>query len=90
MARDLRHSSERLANILNLSPFPGQTEELKRFLSECSSKGFSMPGLINYQIPRYHGRTVVHIAANNGLFECLEELLRLGGEARTLVQQSIP
>ena len=81
MSREIRYSSEKLANILNHPPFPGQADELKHFLSECTSNGpFSLAALINYQIPRYHGRTVVHIAANNGLFECLEELLRLGGE----------
>ena len=83
MSREIRYSSEKLANILNHPPFPGQADELKRFLSECSANGFSLAELINYKIPRYHGRTVVHISANNGLFECLEELLRLGGEYMT-------
>ena len=78
MSQEIRYRSEKLANILNRSPSPA--DELKRFLSECSSNGFSLVRLINYQIPRYNGRTVVHIAANNGLFKCLEELLRLGGE----------
>ena len=84
MSRGLRHSSEKLANILNSPPYPGQAEELKKFLSECKSNGFSLNGLINYNIPRYNGRTLVHIAANNGLFGCLEELLKLGGELPVL------
>ena len=77
MARDIRYRSERLANLLNSPPFPGQADEVKRYLSEFGSVGSG--GLINYQIQRYNGRTAVHIAASNGLFECLEELLRLGG-----------
>ena len=79
MSRGLRHSSEQLANILNSPPFPGQAERLKAFLSECQTNGFSLTALINYNIPRYNGRTLVHIAANNGLFGCLEELLKLEG-----------
>lgn len=81
MSRGLRHSSEKLANILNSQPYPGQAEDLKRFLTEGQENGFPLTVVINYNIPRYNGRTLVHIAANNGLFGCLEELLRLGGKA---------
>lgn len=34
---------------------------------------------INYQTQRYYGRTLVHIAAFNGLPEYLEILLKKGG-----------
>lgn len=86
MSRGFRHSTERLANILNSSPYPGQAEQLKECLLDCESKGFPVVQLINYNIPRYNGRTLIHIAANNGLFECLKELLKLGGKLYRYLQ----
>ena len=82
MARNLRQSSEGLANLMNTPPYAGQADDLKRYLSDYSSFGLPVARLINYGIPRYNGRTAVHLAASNGLFECLEELLKLGGELK--------
>ena len=74
-----------MANILNSAPFPGQAEELKRFLSEYQSNGYSLSVLINYNIPRYNGRTLVHIAGNNGLCSCC--IATYMQEKRTLATQ---
>ena len=87
MARSLQinSASERLAKLLNASPYAGQTEDLKRFLDNYSSFHQSVERLVNYPNPPYHGRTAVHLAANNGLFDCLEELLKRGGQLKLCV-----
>ena len=67
---------ERLGFLLN----SGTIEQLKQALAEFQQIGLQTEKLINYPIQRYNGRTTVHLAASNGLFDCLELLLKSGGE----------
>ena len=56
---------------------PGLTDDVRKFLSNF--KPSVLPRLINNPIRRFEGRTPVHLAAANGLVECLEILLESGG-----------
>ena len=69
---------ERLGFVLN-SP-SGNIEQLKQLLAELEQTGLQKEKMINCSIQRYNGRTAVHLAASNGLFDCLELLLKSGGE----------
>lgn len=67
---------ERLGFLLN----SGTIDQLKQALADFEQIGGLQPEkLINYPIQRYNGRTAVHLAASNGLFDCLELLLKSGG-----------
>ncbi len=83
MARDgvhVRQSAERLGILMNsASQFDDPTEILKQHLQEFERQGLPVDKLINYGLQRYNGRTPVHLAAANGLWECLELMLRSGG-----------
>ena len=79
MARDIRQSSEKLGILMNAQPYDGQTERLKQFLNEFERVGLPPDKVINYGIQRYNGRTPVHLAAANGLWECLDLMLKNGG-----------
>ena len=70
---------ERLGLVLN-SPSGGSVEQLKQLLAELEQTGLQKEKVINCSIQRYNGRTAVHLAASNGLFDCLELLLKSGGE----------
>ena len=75
--------SERLAVVLQSAPYDGQTEHLKQHLDDFSrNHGQPAEKIINYRLQRYNGRTPVHLAAFNGLWECLEILLKNGGRPR--------
>ena len=69
--------AEQLGILLNQPPYTGQTEDIRRFLSNFEPN--ILPRLINSRIRRYTGQTPVHLAATNGLIECLEILLKSGG-----------
>lgn len=73
---------ERLGVLLNSGTF----EQLKQALAEFEQIGLQTDKLINYPIQRYNGRTTVHLAATNGLFDCLELLLKSGGEDMTSLE----
>ena len=79
MARDLRASSERLGYLMNSAPYVEQTDHLKHYLQEFEQTGQPVKKVIDYAIQRYNGRTPVHLAASNGLWECLDVLLNNGG-----------
>ena len=66
---------ERLGFLLN----SGTIDQLKQALAEFEQIGLQVEKLINYPIQRYNGRTAVHLAASNGLYDCLELLLKSGG-----------
>jgi ankyrin repeat protein len=67
---------EKLGFLLN----SGTIEQLKQALTEFEQVGLQVEKLINYPIQRFNGRTAVHLAASNGLYDCLELLLNSGGE----------
>lgn len=69
--------AEQLGILLNRPPYARQTEDLRQFLS--SFEPSVVPKLINSRIRRYTGQTPVHLAAANGLIDCLEILLKSGG-----------
>ena len=66
---------ERLGHILN----NGSVDQLNQSLKEFEQIGLQKDKLINYPIQRYNGRTAVHLAANNGFYDCLDLLLKYGG-----------
>ncbi len=43
----------------------------------------SVTEVVNYPIQRYYGRTLVHVAAFNGLPQYLDQLLKNGGTVQT-------
>ena len=69
---------DRLGYLLN--NVSGSAEQLKQALLGFEQEGLHKEKLINHPIQRYNGRTSVHLAASNGLFDCLELLLKSGGE----------
>ncbi len=71
---------ERLGFILN----SGSVEQLKQSLNEFEQVGLQKEKLINFPIQRYNGRTAVHLASNNGMYDCLELLLKSGGRDNKL------
>ena len=80
MARCTTYTStdiEQLGFLLNRDPYNSQTEVLKLYLNKFSQA--AVVKLINHPIRRYSGQTSVHLAATNGLWECLEILLIYGG-----------
>ena len=76
----LRQSSGRLGYLMTTNPHEGQTDHLKQTLTGIEQAGQPLEKVINYHLQRYNGRTPVHLAASNGLWECLEILLKNGGE----------
>ena len=74
---------DQLGFLLNRDPYDSQTQVLRSFLSRFSPS--SVVKLINHPIKRYSGQTSVHLAAANGLWECLEILLSFGGTYIVLV-----
>ena len=72
---------ERLGYLLN----SGSIEQLKLALGDFEQIGLQKDKIINFPMQRYNGRTAVHLAAGNGLFDCLELLLKCGGEGCTIV-----
>ena len=71
---------------MNSAPYVEQTDHLKhRDLQECEQTGQPVKKVIDYAIQRYNGRTPVHLAASNGLWECLDILLKNGGIVTTFV-----
>ena len=69
---------ERLGYLLN----SGSVDQLKQSLTEFEQIGLQKEKLINFPIQRYNGRTAVHLASSNGLYDCLELLLKSGGKCR--------
>ena len=69
--------AEQLGILLNRPPYNRQTDDLREFLSKFLPS--VVPRLINSRIRRYTGQTPVHLAATNGLIDCLEILLKSGG-----------
>lgn len=77
--------SERALNRLETLIYGGSASQLKQALVEIKQP----ERLINYPIPRYNGRTTLHLAASKGLFDFLELLLKYGGEYGQLKQPSL-
>ena len=82
MSRDgaqiIRQCAERLGILMNSGS--QQTEHLKQYLADLERQGLPLDKLINYGIQRYNGRTPVHLAAANGLWEGLDLMLKNGGQ----------
>jgi hypothetical protein len=75
--RTVAEAVEELEHLLD----GGSLKELKDALDDFEAYGFQREVLINYPIPRYNGRTAVHLAASKGLFQCLKLFLKSGGES---------
>ena len=79
--KEIQHAAEKLGTLLASRLYEGQTDQFKRQLREVSQNTqLSLKRVINYPIKRYNDRTCVHLAASNGLFECLKGLLQSGGK----------
>ena len=79
--KDLRQVSEKLGSLLNSRLYVGQTDQFKQQLQEISqNRQLPLERVVNCPIKRYNDRTCVHLATSNGLYECLEELLKSGGK----------
>ena len=79
--QEIQQVSEKLGTLLASRLYDGQTDQFKRQLREVSrNKQVALKRVINYPIKRYNYRTCVHLAASNGLYECLQELLQSGGK----------
>ena len=57
----------------------GSTKELSDALTFFHQAGHSKVTLINHRIRDHNGRTLVHLAAQNGNHDCLDVLLQAGG-----------
>ena len=78
MDKTTRQYADRLANILSKeTALPSSVRELLNAVEQDGS--LEAKQVINHPQQRHGGRTAVHIAANNGLWECLELLLKNGG-----------
>ena len=69
--------AEELGDLLNQPSYQGQTDNVRKFLSKLEPS--VLPRLINNHVQKYTSRTAVHLAAANGLVDCLEILLKSGG-----------
>jgi uncharacterized protein YggL (DUF469 family) len=57
----------------------GTVDQLKKMQMEFQEMGFEVEELINAPLSQYNKRTAIHLAAYNGLPDCLELLLKSGG-----------
>lgn len=78
-AREMRELSETLAAVLGREQGREQRQNFFVLLDEAEQFG-CLERVINHPLQRYNGRTLVHLAAVNGLWEYLEQLLKKGGE----------
>ena len=70
---------ERLAYVLSIRSATS-VELLREVLRDFERAGLQRCiELVNSPIQRHHGQTSVHLAAKNGLSDCLELLLEYGG-----------
>ena len=78
---DLKQRAEELADLLAAEHHPQQaSEKLISILQEVQRSDKPLDQVINYRLPRQNSRTSVHLAASKGLWQCLEVLLKNGGE----------
>lgn len=56
------------------------TKQLKEVLDESEAAGLPKELILNYPIPRYNGRTIVHLAASKGRVDYLKLFLNCGGK----------
>lgn len=83
MSQTRKRQTERVSTLLTTDQYPQQVEQLIECLQEVQGYGSSqlhLDGVINQPLARYNGRTSVHLAASKGLWQCLEVLLKHGGE----------
>ena len=75
----LKQRAEALAAVLTAEQNPHTIwERLVASLQELPQQ--TTAEVVNFRNPRQNGRTAVHLAASKGLWECLEVLLKNGGE----------
>lgn len=75
---DVRNIAEDLGGILSAGSSENQKQLFDEYMQHAQSLSCT-EAVINFPIQRYNGRTLVHIAADKGLHEFLEELLKKGG-----------
>ena len=84
----IRQSAERLSDLLTAELHPQQvTEKVISTLQELQSP--TQEQVINYPLQRHNQRTAVHLAAGKGLWQCLEVLLKNGGENSLFINTSL-
>ena len=81
MSRDYsKRQTDRIIALLTADQHSKQVEQLIECLQEVQSPQLRLDRFINHPLSRYNGRTPVHLAASKGLWQCLEVLLKHGGE----------
>lgn len=83
-ARNVRELSETLASVLGREQGKEQRRLFSAWLDEAEQLN-CLVRVINHPLQRYNGRTLVHLAAVNGLWEYLEQLLSKGGRKGLIV-----
>ena len=73
----LKQCAETLATLLAAEP--PAADKLVSTLQELPLST-TPEQVVNYRLPRQSSRTAVHLAASKGLWQCLEVLLKHGGE----------
>ena len=88
--QQLKQRAETLAAVLIAELHPQvASEKLGRTLSELPERA-TQEQVINHPLPRQNSRTAVHLAASKGLWQCLEVLLKNGGEFASYHKQLLP
>ena len=75
---EIRALAETLGVVILGNPSEEQRRNFQRYL-DAAKKGRCVENVIDFPLQRYNGRTLLHLAADNGLWEYLEELLKNGG-----------
>lgn len=73
--------AETMGTLLSGDLREDQKRSLNLLLDHISQSPETLSKIINFPISRFYGRTVVHLAAVNGLPEYLEKFLMKGGKA---------
>ena len=77
---DIRSLAETLGAVVLSNPSEEQRKKFQLYL-EHAKRARVVESVIDFPLQRYNGRTLLHLVADNGLWEYLEELLKNGGTA---------
>ena len=84
--QQLKQRADSLAALLSVEQHPQvASEKLLKSLQELP-QGTTQAQVINCPLQRQNSRTAVHLAASKGLWQCLEVLLKNGGNVCSYIQ----
>lgn len=78
LGNEIAMTVEQLYNLLD-GKHQSTGEELKALLAQFQQIGLRPEELINYPMPNHKGRTAIHVAVYRDNIECLNILLKSGG-----------